>query len=130
MFETELTCKSSQVSSVFKLESDSYRHIKRTSSKAGWKFIRVDTVNKIGFPDILLLKKEEYWLIEVKRLKRKKLISIADNLEFQFGQLAFMQRAFTLKLKYLLCVVKDNSIAIIGDKENVNSREAKEAFGL
>lgn len=76
----------------------------------------METQGQDGFPDILMLRGPEYLLIESKRLKTKKLVTIEDNLKFEFGQLPFAKRAFTLNLSYLLVVVKHNTIAFIGDK--------------
>lgn len=65
---------------------------------------------------MLLLKGDSYLMIEGKRLKKKQLNSIEDDLTYQFGQLAFMKRALTLDLCYMLAVGKGSKIAYIGSK--------------
>lgn len=115
-FNHELTCYHEKVGSWFKLENDSYSYIKHVFQAKGWKYHRIDTVNAQGFPDILLLKGPIYLSIESKRLKKKQLNSIENDLKWQFGQLGYMKRSLSLELNYILSVVKDNHIAYIGDK--------------
>jgi len=116
-FDIELVCFSIETSSMFKVEKDSYTYLKRLSTTNGYKYYRIDTAGQIGFPDILLLKEREYCLIEVKRLENKNLVSLEDNLKWQYGQIAFALRSFKLNLDYLLAVCKENKLAFIG-KEN------------
>lgn len=113
-FGHELVCKDYETSSWFKLETDGYKCIKKTFSD--FKYHRIDTVDQKGFPDILLLKGSEYLLIEGKRLKKKKLVKLEDDLTWQYGQLGFAKRAFTLGLTYMIFVVKNNHIAMIGEE--------------
>jgi len=110
-----------QTTSDFVLETDSYTYLNKTAKTFGWKCIRVDTVGQQGFPDILMLRKNEYWLIEAKLLKKKSLCSIADDLTWQFGQLAFAKRALTLGLNYMIVVVKHRTIAYIKGAPNAES---------
>jgi len=83
------------------------------------KTIRVDTTDQKGFPDQIILNGDEYLMIESKLLKRKKLVDLKDNLEWQYGQLAFFKRCLTTSRCYLLCVAKDNYIAFIGTPYNL-----------
>lgn len=111
-FGHELDCTVRHTSKAFKLEvKDMYPWLKIAFSK--WKWHRIDTVNQIGFPDILLLQGGRYRLIEAKILKKKQLNTIEDDLVFQPGQIPFMKRSLTLNLDYILVVAKDNQIAFI-----------------
>lgn len=103
---------------VFKLEKAIYSFIKKRAQNANWKYLRVDTKDQIGFPDILLLRGNIYWQIEAKLLKKKKLTTIEDDLDWQFGQLAYMKRALTLNTNYLLAVAKDSNIIFIKRKSD------------
>lgn len=119
-FGHSVDCLTIQTNTTFKLEvHDMYPWIKNKFNT--WKFERIDTVNQIGFPDILILKKEQYCLMEAKILKKKALNSIEDDLTYQFGQLAFMKRSLTLGLSYMLVVGKGNLISFIGDKTCVET---------
>lgn len=118
LFELELSCETITTNSKFKIESETYKYIKEKLTSNGYKYYRIDTVDQIGFPDILALKKKEYILIEAKILKKKHLKSITDDLEWQFGQVAFAVRAFSMNLNYLIAVGKENNLSLIG-------REAK-----
>ena len=80
MFEKEysffgllLTCTTVQVSSAFKQETDTYDHIRPIAQKKLWRYHRIDTTGQFGFPDILLLKQTNFWLLECKILRKKKL---------------------------------------------------------
>jgi len=113
-FGHELVCLYLGTNSCFRLEKHSYTYIKKMFNT--WKFHRIETDNQDGFPDILMFKQDRYLLIEAKRLKKKKLNKLEDDLTWQFGQLGFAKRAFTKNLSYIIVVVKDNQIAFIGDK--------------
>lgn len=114
-FGHSVDCLTIETNTTFKLEvPDMYPWLKTKFNT--WKFQRIDTTNQIGFPDILILKKERYGLMEAKILKKKSLNSIEDDLTYQFGQLAFMQRSLTLGLSYMLVVGKGNLISFIGDR--------------
>lgn len=115
-FGRSVDCLTIETNSTFKLEvTDMYPWLKKRFNT--WKFQRIDTTNQIGFPDIILLKKDNYVLMEAKILKKKSLNSIEDDLVYQFGQLAFMQRSLTLGLSYILVVGKGKYISFIGDKK-------------
>ena len=122
--ETAVVCLAKRTTVVFSKESNIYSYLKRLSQNAGWKFLRVDTTNQMGFPDILLLKGNTYWQIEAKLLKKKKLVTIEDDLKFQFGQLAYMKRALTLNLNYALVVAKDTTIAFITGATNEETKRS------
>lgn len=107
------------ISFKFRLEIDIYAYIKRLTQLAGFKYHRIDTVNQQGFPDILLLKNDDYCLIEAKMLKKKKLVSLEDDLEWQFGQIAYAVRAVTLEHDYLLAVGRHNKLALIGQEQTL-----------
>lgn len=114
-FGHSVDCLTIETNTTFKLEvPDMYPWLKTKFNT--WKFQRIDTTNQIGFPDILLLKKDKYVLMEAKILKKKTLNSIEDDLTYQFGQLAFMKRSLTLGLSYILVVGKGNLISFIGGK--------------
>jgi hypothetical protein len=115
----DLVCETYCTKSSFTKEKDSYIFIKKNFEDKGYRYVRVDTVNQIGFPDILLLKREIYLLIEAKRLKKKGLSIIEDDLEWQFGQLAFAVRSFTSGVNYAISVCKDNKIAFIGKEKEI-----------
>ena len=117
LFGLELVCSVIETSSNFKSEKDSYSYIKKLATSNGWKYARIDTVDQIGFPDILILREDDYYLFEAKKLKQKTLVSLEDSLEWQFGQLAFAVRAFTLKLSYAITVCYENKLAIIGREQ-------------
>jgi len=118
-FGVELDCQVLTFSSTFHKESDAYAYLKKISTAAGYKYTRIETVNQIGFPDIILLKGERYFLIEAKRLDKKNLTSLEDDLKWQFGQIAFAVRSVTLELSYALVVCKDNKLAIIGQEQTL-----------
>jgi hypothetical protein len=114
-FGHSVDCLTIETNTTFKLEvPDMYPYLKKYCNT--WKFQRIDTTNQIGFPDILLLKKGDYVLMEAKILKKKQLNSIEDDLKFEFGQIAFMKRSLTLGLSYILVVAKGNLISFIGDR--------------
>jgi len=121
---TVVTCKSLRVTTRFLKEDKMYEYINKIASKERWKVLRIDTTRKMGFPDLLLLRGPKYWQIEAKLLKKKNLISIEDDLHWQFGQLAYMQRALTINLNYILTVAKDNTIAFIKGVENETTKRA------
>lgn len=118
LLESAAICKSSQVAATFSNESKLTDYLKKITRNAGWKYLRVDTTNQMGFPDILLLKKKTYWQIEAKILRKKKLVSLEDDLKWQFGQIGYMKRALTLNLNYMLVVGKESSIAFIKGDHN------------
>lgn len=118
---TEVACAELQAARSFKLEKETYPYLKSQSATHGWKFIRVDTTSQQGFPDCLLLKQDNYWLVEVKMLKTKKLTRPLDNVTWQSGQIAFMLQALLRKQNYLLIIVKDNKFMILGDHTNVRT---------
>ena len=91
-------------------ESDYYPYIKRAAESLNWLYNRIETCDKRGMPDILVTRGDEYWLIEVKRLKKKELKSIEDDLHWQFGQLAFMKNCMRNGSRYILVVVKENTV--------------------
>ena len=106
-------------------------HLKRASSKSGWRFLKVDTDVQIGFPDVLLLKKERFWLIESKILKKKNLIKLEDDLKWQPIQISFMVDALRRKLNYSLFVGFKKQLCVIqGDYLNDNnSANHPDSFG-
>jgi hypothetical protein len=118
LFDSPLVCKVVQTSGEFPLESKVYAYLKTLTRQDHWKFLRVDTTDQKGFPDILLLKQRTYWQIEAKLLKKKQLVSLEDDLHWQFGQVGYMKRALTLNLNYMLVVAKDTSIAFIKGDSN------------
>ena len=110
---TVVTCKILQVTTRFLKETQIYEYLQTQATTHNWKFLRTDTTNQMGFPDILLLRGEVYWQIEAKLLKKKRLEVIEDDLYWQFGQIAYMQRALKINLNYILVVAKENTIAFI-----------------
>ncbi len=102
----------------FKLEVDTYRFIKKHVVKDGYVFLRIDTTDQKGYPDVTLFRQQEYNLIEAKLLKKKRLLAIADDLNFEFGQVAFAVRALSLGINYSLVVAKGRELAIIQDADN------------
>ena len=113
-FGKTVACRVIDTNKQFKLETATYDYIKKRYKT--WKYLKVDTLNQIGFPDVLLLNGYQYLLIEAKLLKKKQLNSIEDDLKFEFGQLPFMKNALRLGLAYMLVVAKNNKIAFIGDE--------------
>lgn len=103
------------------LEDEYYVKIKHVAERLDWNYYRLETVGKDGVPDILVTRADEYWFIEVKRLKKKKLKTIQDDLQWQFGQLAFMTRCFRNKTHYILAVVKDNTALYLKEKSDETS---------
>ena len=116
-----VACAEVQATRSFSLETKVYKYLKQVYNKAGWKFIRVDTTNQIGFPDCLCLKGSEYVLIEAKMLKTKKLTSVLDNMTWQPGQIPFMLQALIKKQCYLLIVAKGSKLLILGDESYVRT---------
>lgn len=117
-FNDTVTCLSKQVTVKFPLETTLTTYIKKISRKARWKYVKVDTVNQIGFPDILLLRQADYWQIEAKILRKKALTSIEDDLRWKFGQIGYMKNALTRNLNYILIVAKNSHIAFIKGASN------------
>lgn len=118
-FGEELVCHVLTTNSFFAQEKDSYTYMRSLTTKAGYKYLRIDTTGQIGFPDILILKEKDYCLIEAKRLDNKKLVVLEDNLKWQYGQVAFAVRSFTLNLSYVLAVCKENKLAFIGQEQTI-----------
>ncbi len=116
-----VACRELQATRSFSLEHEVYPCLKRHANTAGWKFIRVDTQGQQGFPDCLLLKGKEYWLVEVKMLKTKKLKNPLDNVTWQPGQIPFMLQALQRKHRYLLVIAKADKLLILGEENNVRS---------
>ena len=114
-----VVCDVIQTATSFPKESNLTDYLGKVTRKAGWKYLRVDTVNQMGFPDILLLKGSDYWQIEAKILRKKKLVSLEDDLKWQFGQIGYFKRALSLNLNYMLVVAKGNNIAYIKGENNV-----------
>ena len=116
LFGHELTCKTIQVGSAFILERNVDHWVKNYFQPKGWSYNKIDTQRQHGFPDILLLRKSNYIMIEDKLLRKKQLLSLEDDLKWQFGQLAFAKRSLSRGNNYLLCVGKNKTIAFIGDE--------------
>lgn len=96
-----------------KKESALYTLMKDKAEKLCWTFVRVETKDQQGFPDMLLLKGPSFWLIEAKKLYKKNLYSIKDDLHWQYGQLGFLATAVTQKMPYCLLVgAKDHILYI------------------
>lgn len=113
LFDSMWVCKTLQTHVNVKLESQSYAYIKHATRSHGWKYHRIETIDQDGFPDVIVFKGSQYWLIESKVLKKKALISLSDDLQWQPGQLALMKRSHTLKMNYLLFVHKGLELAVI-----------------
>ncbi len=113
LFGMELTCNIVSAPNPFKLERQTYHFIRKHSVEDYWKVLRIDTTDQIGYPDLSLYKEQSYNLIECKLLKKKNLVSIEDDISFEFGQFPFMVRALKLKLNYTLAVAKGNQLAFI-----------------
>ena len=99
--------------SLISRESDFYPCLKKESEDQGWFYNRVETTDQRGFPDILVLRGEEYWLIEVKRLHKSKLVVIEDDLSWQFGQIAFLKTCYRLRINYLLIVATSDEALVL-----------------
>lgn len=93
---------------IIQKEQEYYAVIKRAAESCNWLYNRIDTCDKRGMPDILVSRGPEYWYIEVKRLKKKELVCIEDDLTWQFGQLAFLKSCMRNRSRYILVVVKEN----------------------
>lgn len=102
------------------LEKDAYGAIKRAAEKLGWLYNRIETASMDGMPDIFVSRGHEYAYIEVKRLKLQRLRVIEDQLDWQYGQLAFMKRCSRNGSHYLLMVVKGHEVAVY--KEQTDER--------
>lgn len=99
-------------------EDQSYPLIIRAAQQKGWHCERVENSLKPGFPDLLALRGSRYWLIEVKRLHKKQLVSLEKDLTWQFGQLAYMYNALEHNRNYLLAVVKAKQILYLKGTTN------------
>lgn len=119
MLGMELVVVSLTTGSNFQLETKIYDYLKAKLTANDYKYYRIDTKAQMGFPDVLALKGDSYCLIEAKRLKKSKLVSLEDDLEWQFGQIAFAIRAFSLDLNYLIAVGKGSSLAFIGKEKMI-----------
>lgn len=85
-------------------ETSVYKVIKTRAEQYNWLYYRLENKFQQGIPDIILFRKNEYWFIEAKLLKRKQLLKPEDNLTWQFGQLAFMVNCLKTQSKYMLAV--------------------------
>lgn len=94
-------------------EHDYYAVIRRAAEAKNWLYNRLETTDKRGMPDIIVTRGPEYWFIEVKRLRKKKLVTIEDDLTWQFGQLAFMKNCYRNRSRYILIVVKEKTALIL-----------------
>lgn len=90
-------------------EADYYSVIKRAAESRNWLYNRIETCDKRGMPDIFVTRGSEYWYVEVKRLRKKNLQSIEDDLHWQFGQLAFLKNCMRNRSRYILVVAHTNS---------------------
>lgn len=120
MFNTEYTVLGSDLQgvilpckSLIRVEADYYPVVKRAVECNNWIYNRLETRDKRGMPDIFVTRAYEYWYIEVKRLKKKVLVSIEDDLLWQFGQLAFMKNCMRNRSRYILAVVKEHTALIL-----------------
>lgn len=118
-FDMELVSWEIETNSNFRLERDAYSYLKTLSTTNGYRYIRIETEGQQGFPDILLLRKKEYLLIEAKRLNKTKLVKIEDDLKWQFGQIAFAVRSFRLDMEYVIAVCKYNNLVFIGQEPTI-----------
>ncbi len=118
-FSLRVACVELQAARSFSLETKVYTYLKRQFNENGYKFIRVDTTNQIGFPDCVCLKGSEYVLVEAKMLKTTTLTRLTTNVEWQAGQIPFMLKALLTKMNYLLIIAKDNRLFVIGDEKYV-----------
>jgi len=108
-----LACEVFRLRSPLKRETTLEALIKNVSRPLGWKFHNIENMDQNGTPDVLLLRRAEYWFIECKMLKVNRLMSVLDNLKWQPGQLPYMKRAQTLKLNYMLAVGHRDQVAIL-----------------
>lgn len=125
LLDAAVVCRTLQTTACFKYEvKDMYPYLKRRIEEAGWQYYRVDTVDQSGFPDILVTRKAEYWLIEVKILRKSRLIDLKEDLTWQFGQIGFMRKALLRNTNYLLAVGAGPTLAYIkgatNDKQSIN----------
>lgn len=119
-FKTEYTVLNSPLHGIIlpcrglvRTEFDVYPMIKTVTEQRNWLYSRVDNKNQTGTPDIFVSRDQEYWYIEVKRLKKRRLESIEDDLVWQFGQLAFMKRALRNRSRYMLAVAKEDKLVFL-----------------
>ena len=117
-FNKTVACKTVQATATLKQERQLTQFIRPLALRYGWKYIRIETRDQIGLPDILLLRGETYYQIEAKMLRKKELNSIQDDLHWQPGQLAYMKRALTINLNYILTVAKADMISFITSPVN------------
>jgi len=93
-------------------EAQTYDYIKNRLPY--WKVERIDTTDQRGFPDLLCKRGPLYMQIECKLLKKKKLYELKQDLEWQFGQIAYLKKALARGEPSVICVAKDKTIAFIG----------------
>lgn len=109
-----------QQASSFRRETSVYAAVTELAKATGWRRFRIETKDQQGFPDILLVRRAEYWLIEAKMLHKAHLVSVEDDLVWQFGQLAFMNRALHHGNPYALAVAKGHTLAfIVGGPDDI-----------
>ena len=102
----------------FALESDVYGFLK-AKLEPPWSCLRIEQKTADGTPDILLIKKHAYCLIEAKLLKQGILNDPVKQLHWQPGQIAFLKRAVRKGWRYMLVVGTNKGIWFIeGDKCN------------
>lgn len=120
VFEKEVCCAVVQQASAFKRESSVYKALTELAQEKGWRRFRIETKDQQGFPDMLFVRRGEYWLVEAKMLHKARLVYVEDDLVWQFGQLAFMNRALHYGNPYALVVAKGRSLAcIVGGPDDV-----------
>ena len=106
-------CTEAHARTTFDREFDVYPRLKEAFESCGWLFNRVETAQKDGFPDIIVAKGDDYFFVEVKMLHKRVLKDIAEDLKWQFGQLAFLKKADMRGVHYLLVVAKEDRLFFI-----------------
>lgn len=97
----------------FKLETDTYKYVRRTMGKKGWRCQRIDTVAQMGFPDMLLTKGLEYLQIEAKLQKTQSLTNLSTNLRWEPGQLAYAKLSIRNKEPYVLLIGTGTTLKLV-----------------
>lgn len=118
VFGQVMQCNVVHLPNPLKLETGIYRFLKPVVQADGWKYSRIDTTDQQGWPDVTLLRGQEYNLIECKMLKKVRLQDILNDIHFEFGQVPFMARSLSLKLNYTLAVGKGHKLAFIQGSYN------------
>lgn len=94
-------------------ESDLYVALRERCTELGWTYYKMDVKHSVGFPDILVIRGSEYVLMECKLLRKKALVSVKDDLKWEFGQIPTALKLVRSSCEYVMVVGREHTIAFL-----------------